>query len=126
MKKTKRVKAEATSLAPIREILSVGLLAFAVFLFLCLVSYSPEDPAWRVAVHGEAVRNLVGRVGAYTADILILLFGVLAYLPVIACLFVSAIGLRLFSLAWSKRQSLGLILSLFSLPVFAELILCLS
>ncbi|MCX5833887.1 MAG: DNA translocase FtsK 4TM domain-containing protein [Deltaproteobacteria bacterium] len=66
------------------EIVGVIFFALAIFLFLCLLSYHPEDPSLS---HYETVRdgihNLGGVVGSYTADTLYRSLGVSAlWLPV--------------------------------------------
>ena len=65
---------------PIREIGLVAVLAVAVYVLLALGSHSPTDPAWTVAGSELAVRNLVGKSGAWTADIVLYAFGWGAYL----------------------------------------------
>ncbi len=54
-------------------------LAGVFFLFMVLFSYSPLDPSWTHAVQANGIANWGGRVGAWTADILLLLFGFSAY-----------------------------------------------
>ena len=60
----------------IRWILQVAL---GVFLVMALVSYSRHDPSWTHAEQVERISNWAGRVGAWTSDILLLLFGLSAY-----------------------------------------------
>ncbi len=60
----------------IREIKGVVCLALAVFLLLCLFSYSPHDPSFtRFVAGGSSTHNLTGTFGSYTADSLIRLMG---------------------------------------------------
>ncbi len=54
-------------------------LAGVFFLFMVLLSYSPLDPSWTHAVQANGIANWGGRVGAWAADILFLLFGFSAY-----------------------------------------------
>jgi len=63
-----------------REGLFILITAAAVFLLLSLVSFSPEDPGWSRTAGGDAVRNHGGVVGAWLADVLLYLFGYMAYL----------------------------------------------
>lgn len=63
-----------------REARGVIFLALAVFLLICLVSYDRLDPSLNVSSDRVRVENYAGPVGAYTADILILFFGLVAYL----------------------------------------------
>jgi S-DNA-T family DNA segregation ATPase FtsK/SpoIIIE len=58
----------------------IVLLALALYLLLALNSYSPQDPGWSRTGSGGAIFNTVGRSGAWFADVLLLLFGYLAYL----------------------------------------------
>ncbi|GAB2909619.1 DNA translocase FtsK [Paraburkholderia jirisanensis] len=60
----------------IRWILQV---AVGVFLVMALVSYSRRDPSWTHSALVDHISNWAGRVGAYTSDILLLLFGLSAY-----------------------------------------------
>lgn len=56
------------------------LSALAVYFFLSLVTYNPDDPGWSHQGPSETVRNFGGVVGAWFADIFLYLFGVMAYL----------------------------------------------
>ncbi|KAF1011142.1 MAG: DNA translocase FtsK 4TM domain-containing protein [Burkholderia sp.] len=71
-------------LIEIRWILQVAAFAF---LLIALLSYSRRDPSWTHAVQLDHISNRAGRVGAWTADILLLLFGISAYwlVVVLAC-----------------------------------------
>ncbi|PLZ01551.1 cell division protein FtsK [Burkholderia sp. WAC0059] len=60
----------------IRWILQVAL---GVFLLMALISYSRHDPSWTHAAQVDHISNWAGRVGAWTSDILLLLFGLSAY-----------------------------------------------
>jgi S-DNA-T family DNA segregation ATPase FtsK/SpoIIIE len=51
----------------------------AVFLLIALLSYSPQDPSWFHALQVDRIANWGGRVGAWIADMLLLLFGISAY-----------------------------------------------
>ncbi|MEA4836988.1 MAG: DNA translocase FtsK 4TM domain-containing protein [Rhodospirillaceae bacterium] len=69
----------------------LAVLALALFLALC--SYDSADPSWNIAAEpGRAIVNRLGAVGAIAADLGIQLFGLLAFLPVLAIL---VWGLRL-------------------------------
>src|SRR5690606_16971521 len=61
------------------EVVAVALLAVAVLVFLCLVSYTPSDPTFNTA-SGEDVQNWIGVVGAYLAELLLSIVGIIAYL----------------------------------------------
>jgi S-DNA-T family DNA segregation ATPase FtsK/SpoIIIE len=60
----------------IRWILQVAL---CVFLLMALISYNRHDPSWTHATQVDHIANWAGRVGAWTSDILLLLFGLSAY-----------------------------------------------
>ncbi|WP_028215820.1 DNA translocase FtsK [Paraburkholderia oxyphila] len=60
----------------IRWLLQVAL---GVFLLMALISYSRRDPSWTHAAQVDHISNWAGRVGAWTSDILLLLFGLSAY-----------------------------------------------
>ncbi|WP_322015490.1 DNA translocase FtsK [Paraburkholderia sp. J12] len=60
----------------IRWLLQVAL---GVFLLMALISYSRHDPSWTHAAQVDHIANWAGRVGAWTSDILLLLFGLSAY-----------------------------------------------
>lgn len=56
------------------------LVALAIFLLISLLSYHTEDPGWSSSGLVNQVANGGGRVGAFTADIFLCLFGVVAYI----------------------------------------------
>jgi len=63
------------------EVNGVIFLTAALFLLLCLFSYSPQDPSLTHYVPtGGPVHNLIGRFGAYLADTLLRLFGLSIFL----------------------------------------------
>ena len=74
-----------------REIKGVVCLAVALFLLLCLISYSPHDPSFtKVVTDGTSTHNLTGKFGSYTADSIIRLLGIPALLlplALLACAF---------------------------------------
>jgi S-DNA-T family DNA segregation ATPase FtsK/SpoIIIE len=70
-----------------KDALAVLLLALAVFVMLCLVSYHPADPALNSASNVKNIHNMGGVIGAYTADILLTVFGIGAYV-IAAILFI--------------------------------------
>jgi len=68
-----------------RDLALIVIAPLLLYLLACLVSYSPDDPSWSNSgsVTGN-VQNLGGLAGAYIADLLIQLFGYVAFvLPVI-------------------------------------------
>jgi len=66
----------------IKEGIFYFLLALVVYLFMCLASFSPNDPGWShtVSSEGSQVQNWGGRFGALLADVLLHSFGKMAYL----------------------------------------------
>ncbi len=77
---------------PLREVGVVVLTGMAVFVLLAVMSYSPFDSAWNYQSSHPEIRNMVGRSGAYAADILLYLLGRIAYVvPLVLVLF----GVRL-------------------------------
>lgn len=83
-------------LSGVQRLLETGLLFFsmlAMFLMLALFSFDAADPGWAQTGYQTPVRNLGGAVGAYISDLLLNLFGFLAYtLPFV----VAIIGWLLF------------------------------
>src|SRR5512134_1969739 len=71
----------------------VGAL-LALALFAMLITYSKADPSFTHAVSSANVSNLGGRVGAWVADIALLLFGISAYLLVFGLVVWVARGFR--------------------------------
>jgi len=68
-----------------REGMFILISTLAVYLLLSLVSYSADDPGWSHTGRVTAVLNQGGVVGAWLADVLLYLFGYMAYLfPVMA------------------------------------------
>jgi S-DNA-T family DNA segregation ATPase FtsK/SpoIIIE len=69
------------------------LVAVTVYLLVSLWTYHAGDPGWSHSGQGGRVENLGGRAGAWLADVLLHLFGYVAFLlPVLA----GAAALRLF------------------------------
>ena len=99
---------------PVREIALVAVLAVAIYVLLSIGSYSPFDPAWTVAGSDLAVSNQFGRWGAYTADIMLLVFGWPAYL-----LPASLTGVAVLLLRPSWRDSLSWLTTLIRVSGFA-------
>lgn len=56
------------------------LIALAVFLFISLWSFSPDDPGWTTARDVNEIQNASGRAGAWFASRFLHLFGYLAFL----------------------------------------------
>jgi S-DNA-T family DNA segregation ATPase FtsK/SpoIIIE len=65
---------------PIKEIGLIALAACALYALLAIVSYSPLDPSFSFSGDGTETRNWVGSSGALFADIVLYVFGLVAYL----------------------------------------------
>ena len=65
------------------EALLILCSLFAVWLMAALLSFNPSDPSWSQTAWHEPIHNLGGVPGAWLADTLFFIFGVMAYpLPV--------------------------------------------
>ena len=87
----------------LREVAIIVLLTVVVYLLACLFSYDTSDPSWSHA-KSETTRisNIGGRVGAYIADVVLYLFGYVAY---VFPLLLLAVGWALFSDADTESDS---------------------
>ncbi|EAM8768701.1 DNA translocase FtsK [Salmonella enterica] len=66
------------------EALLILIALFAVWLMAALLSFNPSDPSWSQTAWHEPIQNLGGAPGAWLADTLFFIFGVMAYtIPVI-------------------------------------------
>ncbi|EEQ9429693.1 DNA translocase FtsK [Escherichia coli] len=66
------------------EVLLILIVLFAVWLMAALLSFNPSDPSWSQTAWHEPIHNLGGMPGAWLADTLFFIFGVMAYtIPVI-------------------------------------------
>ena len=63
----------------LREAGALLLLPLALYLLVCLFSYNALDPSWSHVGQAEHARNFGGMLGAYVADLLRYLFGMVAY-----------------------------------------------
>jgi len=57
----------------------IALVALCVYLSLALFSYDPADPGWSYTGRDQEVHNIVGLSGAWIADVMLFLFGYLAF-----------------------------------------------
>ncbi|EGK1839962.1 DNA translocase FtsK [Salmonella enterica] len=66
------------------EALLILIALFAVWLMAALLSFNPSDPSWSQTAWHEPIHNLGGAPGAWLADTLFFIFGVMACtIPVI-------------------------------------------
>jgi len=77
----------------LREAALYVLGAIAIYLLISLWSYQPSDPSWSYRGPSQTVQNAGGRVGAWVADVLLSLFGYVAYLVPIM---IGIAGIRVF------------------------------
>ena len=71
----------------LREVCFIAVVFIAVFLFLSVITYHNTDPSWSHVGQTQA-QNLAGKVGAWVADILLVVSGYVAYVfPVLVGLF---------------------------------------
>ncbi len=93
-----------------REIKGVVCLALAVFLLLCLISYSPQDPSFtRFVAEGKTTHNFIGPVGSYAADSLIRLLGISSFFLPLIFLFCSFQYLLRKEFTIGKSKFLGIV-----------------
>ncbi|WP_076418767.1 DNA translocase FtsK 4TM domain-containing protein [Colwellia sp. UCD-KL20] len=73
---------ESSKLNGVQRLLEAGLLVscvFAMYMMLILFTFDSADPGWAQTGYQTAIRNMGGAVGAYLSDLLLNLFGVVAY-----------------------------------------------
>ena len=92
------------------------LIAIGCALMASLLSYSASDPSFNNATN-LPVQNLLGSMGAITADIALQTFGIAAALPAITLV---AWGLRLFAKQPIKHASIRIILLIASILLAAK------
>ena len=63
-----------------REGALLVISAVAIYLLVSIASYHPGDPGWSNASHVQRIANQGGVAGAWIADVLLYLFGFMAYL----------------------------------------------
>ncbi|HID3136091.1 DNA translocase FtsK [Klebsiella pneumoniae] len=84
---TEDKEVKLTKLSSGRRLLEAMLLLcslFAIWLMAALLSFNPSDPSWSQTAWHEPIHNLGGAPGAWLADTLFFIFGVMAYtIPVI-------------------------------------------
>ncbi|MDP1707690.1 MAG: DNA translocase FtsK 4TM domain-containing protein [Gammaproteobacteria bacterium] len=64
----------------LHEVGLIACLALTIYLVMALASYQITDPGWSRSGTTEQIANLGGWLGAWIADVLLYLFGVLSYL----------------------------------------------
>jgi S-DNA-T family DNA segregation ATPase FtsK/SpoIIIE len=95
MKRRKKKKINSSSQKPKRkkrvssvEIIGILLLFLAIFSFISLISYHPQDPSWaNVTSADQKILNYGGRVGASLAEALFQFSGLTSFLILLALLY---------------------------------------
>ncbi len=110
----------------LRESLIIGQVLLAVLFAAALYSFDPTDPGWTYTGQDSEISNLVGATGAWVADVLLVVFGVSAFVfplillvPVVRKL--ANQGEARFSPALALVQILGLLLTIIACTVLADL-----
>ncbi|MBN6749091.1 DNA translocase FtsK 4TM domain-containing protein, partial [Acidithiobacillus sp. PG05] len=67
-----------------REALLLMLIGVTAFVAISLISFHPADPSWFNSGKGGPAHNWGGQTGAYIADFLVQVFGVVAWLLPVA------------------------------------------
>ena len=62
-----------------REAVFLVSAAITLYLLLALLSWSNSDPGWSSSARGDDVQNLGGVMGAWVADVILSLFGYVAF-----------------------------------------------
>jgi len=73
---------DSSKLNGVQRLLEAGLLVscvFAMYMMLILFTFDSADPGWAQTGYQTPIRNMGGAVGAYLSDLLLNLFGVVAY-----------------------------------------------
>src|SRR3989338_2092287 len=101
-KSNKKVDKEQQLSSMTQRIIREGTLILCfltgLFFLIALVTYSPGDPGFSTTGDGGDIENAVGQSGAWIADLLLYLFGFLAYI------FPVALGLKVVSLLRQSDQ----------------------
>jgi len=103
---------ESHKLTGAQRLLEAGMLFSAVismFMMLALFTFDPADPGWSQTGYQTPVRNLAGSVGAYLSDLLLNLFGLIAYsLPFVIAIIGWLMFQRFYRLIQLDYLTLGL------------------
>ena len=71
---------EEKAVRGLREVALLGFSACALFLLISLLTFNNEDAGWSHSGSGLAIKNACGVVGAWIADFVLSIFGLVAYL----------------------------------------------
>ncbi len=95
-------------------------VVLCVFLLMSLVSYDPGDPGWTTTGANAQPVNFGGRAGAWCADVLLYLFGYVAFLFPLATAYQAALIFKL------RREQKLIHWPLFALRMFGCVLTMLS
>ncbi len=71
---------EEKTVKGLREVALLGFAAVAAFFFISLLTFSNEDAGWTHSGSMQGIQNACGVVGAWMADFVLSVFGLMAYL----------------------------------------------
>ena len=118
---TQRTESPKKQLSGVQRILETGLLFFSVlamFLMLALFSFDPADPGWAQTGYQTPVRNLGGAVGAYISDLLLNLFGYIAYtLPFVVAMLANIFMAQYMPIIFYARGTVSIPLTVIAVTV---------
>ena len=80
MELTKRPTPRLTAVQRVLEVGMIVTTAFALFLFIALMTFDSADPGWSQTGFTDQINNSAGPAGAWLADIMLWVFGFIAYL----------------------------------------------
>ena len=101
------------------ELIGVLFILGSIFIFLTLISYSPEDPNFIVSEQSK-IKNLMGFRGSYTSDILFQSIGLIAYLIPLNFLFTGLNLITIKKITIIIENIFFLILSLLTGSIFFD------
>jgi S-DNA-T family DNA segregation ATPase FtsK/SpoIIIE len=90
----------------LREALLGLVVLAAAYLAMILVTYHRSDPGWSVGATSRVISNAGGRIGAWTSDLLLYLFGYSATWFVVALVMAVWRGYR--ALASDREKEIGI------------------
>jgi DNA segregation ATPase FtsK/SpoIIIE, S-DNA-T family len=103
----------------LREVFVFASLIVAIYLFIALITYHPDDPGWSHSVTATDIHNSAGTIGAWIADIMLYVFGYFGYL--IPLMFLTS-GWRWFQLRREKEPFNQLIFSVRGIGILLGLV----
>ena len=71
---------EEKTIRGLREAALLGFFSVALFFFIALLSFSNEDAGWTHSGSTQSISNACGVAGAWLADFVLSVFGLMAYL----------------------------------------------